>query len=349
MSQTITVVVTNSVSTSPGTGYFIIPGNFTSLFYPGFQFMLFNQSVVPYPQEIPYTVVSSAFVDGNTQVTVNGVLAGSIVAISTVTPGTGPFVSGTYNNVQLTGGNGTGAQATVVNVGPGPIASLGSITGGSGYNNNVYTNVPLTGGTGTGAVGTVVVTGGQIVNVQITTAGTGYVVDDSLSASNTNLGGYGSGFAVSVAAVNGTIQSVTLTSAGTGYETGDVLTFGGAFGIGTGSTVTVNTVTQDEIGTITLENNQPMFVVGQQVYAITVGNASCQIPWWAMSPQNPAVPAVQSAMVLGVTVAYTNSATSPAITYSLRLGNNPGVTLLDQSVVFVDKATAIAAYEAMNL
>lgn len=433
MSNTITVQVTSSVSTGPTSGYLVVPGDFTLLFFPGFKFSLFNQNVVPYPQSIPYTVVSSALVAGNTQITVSSAVYGSVVSISPVTPGTGPFVSGTYNGVTLTGGHGQGAQVTVVNVGPGPIATFGPITGGSGYNNATYNAVPLTvvggpiltnsispgsgytdgtypdvpllggsgsgaaatltvvggvvtgfiftntgvsylvgdiltinntllgGGTGfstqvqsispsvgSGALATVNVTGGFIVNVQLTNAGTGYEVGSVMTANNVDLGGAGSSFSVPVTAVNGTIQSVTLTNAGVTYQVGDVLTFGG-FDLGTGNTVTVDSVTSTEVGSIRLNNTQPMFNVNQQVYVINEVGATCRTAWWWNNPNTPQVPAVESGTVLGIDVNYTNSATSPTVTYQIRIGNQPGVAMLDQSFVFIDKPTAITAYEAMVL
>jgi hypothetical protein len=342
MSQTITVNVVNSVSTSPSAGYFVIPGNFTSLFYPGFPFLLFNGS-----EELSYVTASSSFSVGVTQVNVNTPVYGSVVAIGPFTPGTGPFVSGVYTPAPTTTNSvrGSGATLQVTVIGPGPIATLGTIVGGSGYNNFSYTAVPLTGGTGTGAQATVVVSGGFVAQVFVTNPGTGYTVGDVLSANNANLGGFGAGFSVPVASTNGTISDVELVNAGLGYSAGDILTFGG-LGYGTGSTVQVVTASTSETGSITLNNTQPMFVVGQVVYCITAGNAACQTPWWSQLPTQLPIPAVQQGYVLEVDVKYTNGTPSPTITYQVRLGSAPGVQSLDQSVVFIDLPTAIAAYEA---
>lgn len=86
--------------------------------------------------------------------------------------------------------------------GDGGILTVDTLVGGSGYTGaGTYTNVPLTGGSGSGATATIVVSGGAVTSVTITLHGSGYVVDDELSASNANLGGAGSGFTVDVATV----------------------------------------------------------------------------------------------------------------------------------------------------
>ena len=51
-----------------------------------------------------------------------------------------------------------------------------------------YTSVALTGGTGTGAQATVVCSGNTITSITVTTAGTGYVIGDSLTIAATLLG-----------------------------------------------------------------------------------------------------------------------------------------------------------------
>lgn len=340
MSQSITVNVVSSVSTGASSGFFLIPGNFTSLFYPGFPFLLFTGT-----EELRYVTVSSTFATGNTQVNVASAVFGSVVALGSFTPGTGPFISGTYAPIPTTTNhNGIGAQVQAIVTGPGPINSVGLITGGTGYNNNNYLNVPLTGGTGSGAQATVIVSGGFVTQVFVTAAGTGYVVGDTLSASNTNLGGIGSGFSVPVLTVLGTLTSVTLVTQGLGYQAGDTLTFGGV-GYGTGNTVAVATATSGEMGSIILDNNQPMFIVGQDVFVISAGNASCQTPWWSMLPTQTPIPAVQAAQVLAVTVYYSNQNNSPMITYSVRLGNQPGAAMVPANMVYVDLPTAIAAYQ----
>lgn len=79
----------------------------------------------------------------------------------------------------------------------------GSITAaGSTYTNGSYTLVPLTGGTGTGALATVVISGAVISSVTITNGGAAYLVNDVLSANNSDIGGTGSGFQYTVSSVS---------------------------------------------------------------------------------------------------------------------------------------------------
>jgi len=82
-----------------------------------------------------------------------------------------------------------------------PVASLGSITGGSSYTNGTYLNVSLTGGAGSGAVANIVVSGGAVTSVTLTQGGSGYVVGNTLSAAASTIGGTGSSFSVPVATV----------------------------------------------------------------------------------------------------------------------------------------------------
>jgi len=82
-----------------------------------------------------------------------------------------------------------------------PVASLGSITGGSSYTNGTYLNVSLTDGAGSGAVANIVVSGGAVTSVTLTQGGSGYVVGNTLSAAASTIGGTGSNFSVPVATV----------------------------------------------------------------------------------------------------------------------------------------------------
>jgi hypothetical protein len=100
--------------------------------------------------------------------------AGRINMLGTITPGSG-YVNGTYNNVPLTGGSGSGAQAQIVVAG-GVVNSVTISLSGTAY-------------------------------VPTYQDGVFPVPGDVLSASNANLGGSGSGFSVPV---RGTFGDVVL-------------------------------------------------------------------------------------------------------------------------------------------
>lgn len=97
--------------------------------------------------------------------------------------------------------NGIGAGITEYNMDGGPVLTTGTLVGGSLYTNGTYTTVTLTGGSGSGAKATIVVSGAAVTSVTITTAGNGYVVGDTLSATAASIGGTGSGFTVKVGTV----------------------------------------------------------------------------------------------------------------------------------------------------
>lgn len=96
--------------------------------------------------------------------------------------------------------NGVGSGITEYQFG-GPILTTSTLVGGSAYTNGTYTLVDLTGGSGTLAKATITVSGNVVTAVTITTAGNGYLVDDSLSAAAASIGGTGSGFSIKVATV----------------------------------------------------------------------------------------------------------------------------------------------------
>ena len=80
-----------------------------------------------------------------------------------------------------------------------PIATFGSITGGSAYTNGTYSGVALTGGKGSAATANITVSGGAVTAVTLVNPGDGYVVGDALSATAASIGGTGSGFSIPVA------------------------------------------------------------------------------------------------------------------------------------------------------
>lgn len=102
----------------------------------------------------------------------------------------------------------------------GNIKSFGAITGGSGYTSGTYNYVPLTGGRGQNASANVTISGGSVTSVVLAnTGGSGYSVNNSLSALSANLGGTGSGFSVLVSSVEyGTAPKHALTIRGGGIS-----------------------------------------------------------------------------------------------------------------------------------
>jgi hypothetical protein len=136
---------------------------------------------------------------------------------ATVTLGSPWLFLNTYDTLveidQLAEATQLPANTTVLAIQSSGVQTLGAITGGSGYVNGSYTGVPLTGGSGLAVQASVTVAGGAVTAVTITSVGSGYVVSDVLSASNTNLGGTGAGFSVSVAAIYA--QMIQLSANGT--------------------------------------------------------------------------------------------------------------------------------------
>jgi hypothetical protein len=150
---------------------------------------------------------------------------------------------------QVVSGTNIVTGSTVSAVTSSAIETLGSVTGGSGYTNGTYNNVPLTGGSGANATATVVVSGGAVTSVTITLRGAGYVIGNTLSASNTNLGGTGAGFSIPVTAIYA--QTIRLSTAASGSGTQN-LTFS--------TPPDLIAMYQHEVGTDA--------IVGQNVFAI---------------------------------------------------------------------------------
>lgn len=170
------------------------------------------------------------------------------------------YVPGTYQEVPLTGGSGSGAAATIIVSGV-----EGTITQrGSGYGDTVYPAVTLSGGSGNGDItADLLSSGGEIVSVTILNSGTGYQngdvlsytgagnsdfqytinndpyivtsvsltadtsysINDVLTTSNANLGGSGSGFEITLTD-KGYVDpnSITITSPGSGYILNETVT-----------------------------------------------------------------------------------------------------------------------------
>jgi hypothetical protein len=181
---------------------------------------------------------------------------------------------GTFNTQvkvgQVVSGTNIVTGSTVSAVTSSAIQTLGSVTGGSGYTNGTYTNVPLTGGSGANATATMVVSGGAVTTVTITLRGAGYVIGNTLSASNTNLGGTGAGFSIPITAIYA--QTITLSTAASGSGTQD-LTFS--------TPANLISMWQHEVGTDA--------VVGQNVFAIDSYFETSDLGWVAGGPPEAAM------------------------------------------------------------
>jgi hypothetical protein len=166
---------------------------------------------------------------------------------------------------QIVSGTNIVTGSTVSAVTSSAIQTLGAVTGGSGYADATYTNVPLTGGSGANATATVVVSGGAVTTVTITLRGAGYVIGNTLSASNTNLGGTGAGFSIPVTAIYA--QTITLSTAASGTGTQD-MTFS--------TPADLISMWQHEVGTDA--------IAGQNVFAIDSYFETSDLGWVAGGP-----------------------------------------------------------------
>ena len=83
----------------------------------------------------------------------------------------------------------------------GGVEAVGTLVGGAAYTAGTYLNVPLTGGAGSGLTADITVSGGSVTSVALRQYGTGYLVNDTLSALAANIGGTGAGFSIKVTAI----------------------------------------------------------------------------------------------------------------------------------------------------
>lgn len=193
--------------------------------------------------------------NGSLTLDVTSQISGTSTIVQPTATSNFPLIAGTYHNIPLAGGHGTGAGATIV-VADSGAGTVNVTAETSGATPGTYTNVALSTatGSGSGAIATVVVTGATTISsVTITTAGSGYNVGDTMHIAAAALGGSSTQATVTVATVAEQVTSVTVTSVGSGYQNDDVLSFGnysgtgtvvgGWYGLGTGGSVEVTTST----------------------------------------------------------------------------------------------------------
>lgn len=232
----------------------------------------------------------------------------SVTSVSITDPGLGYEVGDllSASNTNLGGtGSGFGVQVATIDaieartvlggseVGqalfttPASIGSLTSVSGGSGYVNGTYTNVPLTGGQGTGALANMVVSGTSVTSITLVDPGSGYNVNDSLSASNTNLGGTGTGLSLKVATLDpiaarttlggtdigqalfttsASIGSLTSVSGGSGYVDGSYTNVPLTGGSGTGALANI-VVSGTSVTSVTLVDPGLGYAIGNSLSA----------------------------------------------------------------------------------
>ena len=236
-------------------------------------------------------VVSVSISYGGNNYTVNDVLSCSaasigngVTAFGAIVGGSG-YVNGTYPNVTLTGGTGTGARATIV-VSGGLVISVTLTYGGIGYTaaDSLTTANTNLGGAGAGfnvAVSTVAassgfqcdvaaVTTGGVGKVTMTDNGSGYAIGNVLSAPADDIGGV-SGVIGALGGINGGnfYTNSSTASCTSGSISGTVLTVSGTvtgtfavgqtlFGSGVqdGTVITALGTGSGGLGTYDINNSQ---------------------------------------------------------------------------------------------
>ena len=174
------------------------------------------------------------------------------------------YNEGTYNSVALVGGNGSGATGSFVVEGiDGNISDPGS-----GYTDGNYVDVPLQGGTGSGATANIDVGAGEVGQCEIILNGQNYVNGDVLTVNASDVGGTGSGFQFTVNTTPGVIQNFTFEDQGSGYQTGDVLNLPGVITGVTGNTngqVTGVSTTLSDLSAVITVASTTGILAGMQV------------------------------------------------------------------------------------
>jgi hypothetical protein len=157
----------------------------------------------------------------------NFTLVSPLVAVTVAFPGSG-YTNGTYNNIPLQGGTGSGATANITVAG-GVVSAVTIVNGGVGYNigDALSVNNTLIGG-GTGSVFLASsVTGSGIAFAAIINTGMGYTSGYYIGVALD--GGTGTGATANIVVVNGSVVSVDIATGGSGngYLVNDIVASGG--------------------------------------------------------------------------------------------------------------------------
>jgi hypothetical protein len=131
------------------------------------------------------------------------------------------FSDAPYTDINITGGGGSGAVASVPFETNGiSIISVGS-GGGSGYTS--APTVTISGGPGTGATATATISGGKVTAITVTNPGSGYV---SPTVTLTG-GGYTTPATATTSATTCIGNTVTIINGGSGYTSAPTISFNG--------------------------------------------------------------------------------------------------------------------------
>jgi hypothetical protein len=231
------------------------------------------------------------------------------------------------------------------------VATLGTITGGTGYTNGTYTGVVMTLSSGSTATtyptATIVVAGGAVTTVTITSAGVGFKDTTTvLTAPAASIGGTGSGFSVPVATLkSGTLNTAVGYQAGFTNNTGTNNTFNGhsagynnttgsfnhAYGwasLFTNTTGFYNSAYGSQsLTSLTTANFNCAFGVST-LFAVTTGDSNIGIGWNAGNTGTNNLTTGSSNILIGTSTSVAGSANTNSIvlgTSAVGLGSNTTV------------------------
>ena len=192
--------------------------------------------------------------------------AGAVAAANVTATGSGY----TTASVAFSGGGGSGAAANAV-IGTG-VASVSVTNQGANYTN---ATVAFTGGGGgTGAVAVATIVGGQITEIDVVVAGSGYT-----AAPGVTISGDGSG-ATATASISGNgIISIVVTNGGTGYTSAPSIVISGD---GVGATA-VAVLAGTQLKSVTVVNPGSGFIYSPPL-TFTGGGGTGAAGWVTMGP-----------------------------------------------------------------